>query len=206
MGILAANTGSTSQTPNLVVLFTNEVQQNTLTVITQYGVQNPNLLDLCTDSIFSLSLSSLLQGGALMPISGFFGTFQWLCGEGRVLVRLHTHTDKRNPSSLKGAFVCVQAPVMTMHASQYHHTRQSFLMHSGLSVVGAYSMGYDGFIGESYHDVRLSISDPSTHLMWNIFLACPMQTEKVAVSEIDTCTQCDAAANGGFIMLGRKSL
>jgi len=79
-------------------------------------------------------------------------------------------------------------------------------MHSGLSVVGAHSMGHDGFIGKSYHDVRLSISDPSTHLMWNIFLACPMQTEEVAVSEIDTCTQCDSAANGGFIVLGRKSL
>jgi len=201
-GILTANTAINSERPNLVVLFANEVQQDTRTVITQYGVQNPSLLDLCVDSSFNLSLSNALRGGALMPISGFFGTFQWLCGAERVLVRLQTHTENRNPSSLKGAFLCAQAPIMTIHATVYHHTRQSFLMHSGLSVVGAHSMGYDGFIAESYHDMRLSISDPNTHLVWNIFLACPMRTQEVGVSEVDTCEQCDASTNGGFVVLG----
>jgi len=206
MGMIAASTGISSQTPNLVVLFTNEVQQHVFATVIAYGVHNPQLVDLCTDTVFNLALFSVVRGSALMPISGFFGTFQWLCGEGRVLTRSHAHRDNSSPSSLMGAFMCAHAPIITIHATEYDHTRQNFLMHASLSVVGAHEMGFDGFITESYHDVRLLISDPNTHLVWNIFLACSMSTERVAVSEIDTCAQCSAITSGGFAVLGSYSM
>lgn len=143
--MLDENTGAISRTPNLVVLFANEVQQNTSTTIAEYGVHNPKLVELCADPTFQSSLSDVLRGVALMPIYGFSGTFPWLCGAGsvliRLLIRLQTHTDKRTPSSLKGAFLCGEAPITMVHATQYHHARQSFLIHAGLSIVGAHGMG-----------------------------------------------------------------
>ena len=178
-------------------LYSNAVQK----IGPNYGVSNVKLVRACRDAVFLANLDRVLAQEWPMPVVGFFGAFQWLCGGGRVLVR-HASYDGRAVASgvnvLDTAFDCM-VPVF---AGQ---DRDSFLVNAGLSVLAWSPMGLDGFMSASYHDTRVSLLDPDDHLTWNIFLTCDFRqdhTRVPGVSEIDTCVQCDVRAGGGFLVLG----
>jgi hypothetical protein len=178
-------------------LYSNAVQK----VGQNYGVNNVKLVRACRDAVFLNNLNSVLAQEWPMPVVGFFGAFQWLCGSGRVLVRNASYDGSGGVSAanvLDAAFECV-VPVFP------GQDRDSFLMNAGLAVLAWTPMGLDGFMSASYHDKRVSLLDPDDHLTWNIFLTCDFRQDYAGVpgvSEIDTCVQCDVRAGGGFLVLG----
>jgi len=152
----------------------------------------------------------------LMPMVGFFGAFQWLCGTDRVF----THGAGMPPpapspgagaSNLLGAFDC--SGTVSLDGLE---TR--FLVHAGLAIVAFHRMGMDGFISESYHNLRISLQAPEDHLLWNVFLTCPWDSDlgsgrrgdtsdtslasSPTISELDLCFRCHLRPAGGFLMLG----
>jgi len=191
-----------SGTPELGHLLVNEVQKFTTGSIVIYEVRNPNLVDICTDAVFQIHMTRVLRQEIHVPVSGFLGTFQFLCGEGRVLVladgAIDVHGDSMNKS-----FTCGGAPKLI--SLPYSTIRNSFLIHSGLAVIALQKMGYEGFISESYHDPQLSLFRGNNHLLWNIFVACNTRQDGTGVSELDTCTQCTDQTTGGFQILGENT-
>jgi len=188
--------------PEIDVLYTNQVEKTSSGQVTSYHVKNVKLVDLCLDAEYQQGISRVLEQVAPMPMTGFFSAFQWLCGTGRVLVRKNTNVASPpgpggGENSLLDAFLCVDAPTSIGPGPW-----ESFLINSGLAVVAFEPMGHAGFLAESYHHAQLSLLDPDSHLLWNVFLTCDMVGAKVAVSEIDTCTQCDLRTNAGFVVLG----
>ena len=193
LGIVVSKT---SPSPIIDVLYTNKVQKTINGQTTSYHVRNVKLADLCLDAEYQKGISRVLEQVAPMPMAGFFGAFQWLCGAGRVLVRNYPNVSGED--SLLNAFTCVDTPTGT----ESEQAKRSFLINSGLAVVAFQPMGHEGFLAESYHDARLSLMVSDSHLLWNVFLACDKIGADVAVSEIDTCTQCDININAGFLVLG----
>jgi len=183
--------------PNVHFLYTNHVHRNDTGLVASYNVINSRLVDLCSDSIYREGVLRVLSQVAPVPISGFFGTLQWLCGPERVLVRRHT-TSSSQEQPLLDAFECTGTPFATGHGALL-----GFLMNAGLAVTGLHPMGHEGFISQSYHNEIYSMLDPDSHLLWNIFMACDqLSGTAAAVSEIDTCVMCDITDSAGFLVLG----
>ena len=178
-------------------LYSNAVQK----IGQNYGVNNVKLVRACRDAVFLNNLNRVLAQEWPMPVVGFFGAFQWLCGTGRVLVRNTSYDGNGGVSGanvLDAAFDCARPTF----AGQDH---ANFLVNAGQSVLAWRPMGLDGFMSASYHDTRVSLLDPDDHLTWNIFLTCDFRHNNMGlagVSEIDTCVQCDVRAGGGFLVLG----
>ena len=181
-------------------LYSNVVQKNGVL----YGVDNVKLSDACVDSTFQRNLAKVLRQDWPMPVVGFFGAFQWLCGAGRVLVpdtsvRMEVvQTSLSNTNVLHAAFTCT---VPEFAAGQHNF----FLVNGGLAVMAWTKMGVDGFISSSYHDTRVSLLHADDHLVWNVFLSCNFPRDysgRPGVSEIDTCLLCDVQSGSGFLVLG----
>ena len=179
-------------------LYSNAIQKEGLL----YGVDNVILSNACFDITFQINLGKVLNQEWPMPVVGFFGAFQWLCGPGRVLVRnMHVDTTEiamSDTNVLHAAFLCATP---TFASENHNH----FLVHGGLAVLSWTQMGVDGFISSSYHDTSISLLDADDHLVWNVFLKCNFPHDYggvPGVSEIDTCLLCDVRSGGGFLVLG----
>jgi len=176
-------------------LYSNVVQKNGVL----YGVDNVQLSDACVDSTFQSNLVNVLRQDWPMPVVGFFGAFQWLCGAGRVLVRAAAaQTSLSNMNALHAAFTCTVPSFAVGHNS-------FFLVNGGLAVVAWTKMGVDGFISSSYHDTQVSLLRADDHLVWNVFLSCNFPRDYSGlpgVSEIDTCLLCNVQSGSGFLVLG----
>jgi len=197
---------------NVQVLYSNIIQQDELL----YHIANMPIRDGCTDAVFQENLRLVASQLWPMPMVGFFGAFQWLCGTDRVF----THGAGMPPpapspgagaSNLLGAFDC--SGTVSLDGLE---TR--FLVHAGLAIVAFHRMGMDGFISESYHDLRISLQAPEDHLLWNVFLTCPWDSDlgsgrrgdtsdtslasPPTISELDRCFRCHLRPAGGFLMLG----
>ena len=179
------------------VLFANEVRKNG----NIYRIENVPLMDACDDATFGRNMIAVLTQQQPMLVIGFFGVFQHLCGPERVLVRNASAHNTGSENPLRNAFRCF-TPIIR------DHTLDVFLVHTGLAVIARQRMGLNGFLSESYHDSRLSLLDPDSHLMWNIFMACDFRnrdngTAMAGVSEIDTCFQCEYHSDAGFLVLDK---
>ena len=195
------------------VLYANIIQKDELL----YHIANMPIGEGCTDTVFQENLRLVTSQLWPMPMVGFFGAFQWLCGTDRVF----THGTGMPPpplslgagsSNLHGAFAC--SGTVSLDGLE---TR--FLMHAGLAIVAFHHMGMEGFISESYHDLRISLQAPEDHLLWNVFLTCPWDSDlgngrrgdtgdtslapsSPTTSELDRCFRCHLRPAGGFLMLG----
>ena len=196
-GVFVSNAMTTANMPDVHVLYMNQVHSNHSGSVTSYDVINSRLVDLSSDLAYQQGLNQVLSQVAPVPISGFFGTLQWLCGPQRVLVRSHA-TSPSQAQPLLNAFDCTGTPFATGHGAFL-----GFLMNAGLAVAGLHPMGHEGFISQSYHNEIYSLLDPDSHLLWNIFMACDqLSGTTTAVSEIDTCVKCDITDSAGFLVLG----
>lgn len=183
--------------PYVDVLYTNQVQSNQSGSVTSYNVINPRLIDLTSDPTYQQGVVEVLRQVAPVPMSGFFGTLQWLCGPERVLVRSHA-TSLSQAHPLRNAFDCTDTPFATGHGAFL-----GFLMNAWLAVTGLHRMGYEGFISQSYHNEIYSLLEPDSHLLWKIFMVCgQLSGAAAAVSEIDTCVKCEITDSAGFLVLG----
>ena len=108
----------------------------------------------------------------------------------------------KSPESQRGGELAARC-IHIRQCTKVYWTRASEKLSDHLWAVGCWfePMGHAGFFAESYHHAQLLLLVSGGHLLWNVFLTCDMIGAKVAVSEIDTCTECDFHSNAGSVML-----